>query len=731
MAEVFRARDEALGRVVALKVLAPALTLDGEFRERFIRESRAASHVDHPNIIPIYGAGEDSGVLYLAMRHVSGGDLHSVVEREGPLAPARAAALLSPVASALDAAHDAGIVHRDVKPANVLVDTSPGRPDHPYLSDFGLAKREATTTLTIAGEFVGTPGFAAPEQIDGQVPRRESDQYGLACVAFTLLTAALPFRHDSVEAMLWAQMSQPPPRVTPQRRDLSPAVDEVIARALARNPAERYPTCGAFAGALSRALRGEMPAPASPPRPAGPPMPPMQAGLPMPVGRPMPPGPATGLPRGGYGAGPPHPSFPAPVPPPGPPLAPHPTGAIPVPGSRLSPGQPSPGRLSSGRRRGLIVAVVGVPAAAVVLAGALVAAHKASGLLGPSSAHAPAAGTVSARLVTTLSGTGAQATTIAFGPGGTSLETVDQIGSAWTYDIPSGRVRSRFSPDPYDFFPGDKIVFTLDGSAFADPSGGCAGDESGAVSAGACSYQPFEMSQRRAMGPPYPAGGADAVTGDFALAAADKPGDGVAVWNLGTLSAMATLPDPRRRAIESVAISPDASIVAAAVKPLGVNPAGVNPAGGKPAGGTHQIEVWSVASQAVTATLTAPRAMGQHWTAPYQAGMPMALGGRTLAVSDGVTTDAYGVGSSPARRTAEVPGGLMAISPDGGLLATTDPASQNTIDLWNAATGRKAATLVIPATQPQPSAAVFSTDGKSLAVSCNNTRTYVWKLARS
>jgi serine/threonine protein kinase len=255
MAVVFRATDEALGRTVALKVLAPAATMDPEFRERFIRESRAASVVDHPNIIPVYAAGEDGGVLYLAMRYVSGGDLHSVVEREGPLAPGRAASLLSPVASALDAAHRAGVVHRDVKPANVLVDTSPGRPDHPYLSDFGLAKKAtAMPGLTSAGEFVGTAGFAAPEQISGRPARFETDQYALACVAFTLLTASLPFRHRDPEAVLWAQMSQPPPLVTPRRQDLSPAVDEVIARGMAKDPLDRYPSCGDFADALSQAL---------------------------------------------------------------------------------------------------------------------------------------------------------------------------------------------------------------------------------------------------------------------------------------------------------------------------------------------------------------------------------------------------------------------------------------------------------------------------------------------
>jgi serine/threonine protein kinase len=255
MAVVFRARDEGLDRVVALKVLTPAMAGDAEFRERFIRESRAAARVDHPHIIPVHGAGESDGVLYLAMRFVSGGDLRSLIQREGPLTGERAAFLLSPVASALDAAHAAGLVHRDVKPANILIDTSPGRPDHPYLSDFGLAKGAASTTgLTGAGQFLGTPDFAAPEQISGKPTSAQADQYALACVAFTVLTGTLPFARDTSLAVLWAHMYDPPPVVHASRRDLPAAVDGVLARALAKNPGQRYRTCGEFTDALRGAL---------------------------------------------------------------------------------------------------------------------------------------------------------------------------------------------------------------------------------------------------------------------------------------------------------------------------------------------------------------------------------------------------------------------------------------------------------------------------------------------
>ncbi len=171
MAVVFRARDERLGRLVALKVLAPALTADAAFRRRFMAESRAAATVDDPHIIPIYEAGEANGVLFIAMRFVPGGDLRGVLEREGPLAPARALAFIAPVASALDAAHVAGLVHRDVKPANILVDARASRPEHVYLSDFGVSKGAVSSvSLTGAGHFVGTPDYSAPEQIQGGTP---------------------------------------------------------------------------------------------------------------------------------------------------------------------------------------------------------------------------------------------------------------------------------------------------------------------------------------------------------------------------------------------------------------------------------------------------------------------------------------------------------------------------------------------------------------------------------
>jgi serine/threonine protein kinase len=257
MAVVFRARDERLHRLVALKVLAPALAGDGESRQRFIRESRAAAAVDDPHIIPVFEAGETpAGALFIAMRFVPGGDVYSLVRRMGPLSASRVAAIVSPVASALDAAHAAGVVHRDVKPANMLLDTRPGRPDHVYLSDFGLSKGTVSTStrLTGAGRFMGTLDYISPERIEGHQADGRADQYALACSAFEMLTGAPPFRSPEAAALMYAQLSQPPPPLTSRRPDLPAAVDQVFARALAKIPGDRYASCREFADAMRAAF---------------------------------------------------------------------------------------------------------------------------------------------------------------------------------------------------------------------------------------------------------------------------------------------------------------------------------------------------------------------------------------------------------------------------------------------------------------------------------------------
>jgi Protein kinase domain len=255
MAIVYRALDLKLGRQVALKILAPRLAQDESFRLRFIHESQAAAAVDHPHIVPVFEAGEADGALFIAMRYVGTGDVRSLLEREGRLPLARAVTITAQVASALDAAHARGLVHRDIKPANMLLaEAADGRADHVYLSDFGLSKQSlAPTGLTSTGQFLGTLDYVAPEQIEGRPVDGRADLYALACATVEMLTGAPPFRREENLALMWAQLSEPPPTLTERRPDLPPAIDQVVGRALAKSPDDRYRSCMDFAAALHAA----------------------------------------------------------------------------------------------------------------------------------------------------------------------------------------------------------------------------------------------------------------------------------------------------------------------------------------------------------------------------------------------------------------------------------------------------------------------------------------------
>ena len=256
MAVVYRAYDIRLERPVAIKVLSPELARDEAFRQRFIRESRTAAAVDHPNIIPIFEAGEANGVLFIAMRFVHGPNVQELVDTEGAMSASRACHIITQVAAGLEAAHSHGLVHRDVKPGNMLLDMAGGGdyPGHAYLSDFGLSKRAlSVSALTSTGQFLGTLDYVAPEQIEARAVNGRADEYALACSAFTMLTGHPPFVRDESVAVMWAQISAPPPALTSRRPDLPAAVDEVMAKALAKIPAERYGTCPEFAAALRRA----------------------------------------------------------------------------------------------------------------------------------------------------------------------------------------------------------------------------------------------------------------------------------------------------------------------------------------------------------------------------------------------------------------------------------------------------------------------------------------------
>jgi Protein kinase domain len=250
MGVVYRARDEGLDRVVALKFIAADLASTPGFRERFTAESRTAASLDHPNVIPIYQAGEHDGVLFLATRYVEGEDLRSVLQREGRLEPERAARIVAQIAAALEAAHVRGLVHRDVKPANVLLTTE----DHASLTDFGLTKRVvADPDATLTGQLVGSLNYVAPEQIRGERVSPRTDVYGLGCLLFHVLTGRVPFPLEGNEAKLWAHVSEPPPLPSTVAYAVPVAFDPITVRAMQKRPEDRFQSAGELGRAVAEA----------------------------------------------------------------------------------------------------------------------------------------------------------------------------------------------------------------------------------------------------------------------------------------------------------------------------------------------------------------------------------------------------------------------------------------------------------------------------------------------
>lgn len=258
MGVVYRATQLALDRVVALKVIAAEYADNLDFRNRFRSEAQLAASIDHPNVVPIYETGEDGGVLYLAMRHVDGTDLRTLVESAGGLDPERAVRFIWQVAAALDAAHRRGLVHRDVKPPNVLV--AQEGDEHVYLTDFGLTKHAAAAAagFTRTGHFVGTPDFAAPEQIRGEHADARADVYALGALLFHTLTGRVPFPRDSELAKMYAHLNDPAPAASPLAPATPPALDAVIGTAMAKEPDARYASAGDLARAAWAALQGQV-----------------------------------------------------------------------------------------------------------------------------------------------------------------------------------------------------------------------------------------------------------------------------------------------------------------------------------------------------------------------------------------------------------------------------------------------------------------------------------------
>jgi YVTN family beta-propeller protein len=252
MGNVFRATDVRLGRPVALKVLSERLAEDRAFGERLLRESKLAASLDHPNVIPIYEAGEKDGHLFIAMRFVPGGDLRALLRREGVIDPARSIPIFSQIAEALDAGHRRGLVHRDVKPSNVLIDRDGGL-EHCYLADFGLTQSTAHDGPA-DGQVLGTVDYVSPEQIRGDPIDGRADQYSLACLMFECLTGTLPHGQRSEVAALFAHLEEPIPKASERGAGLPPAVDPVLAQGMAKTPDDRFASCAELVGSAAAAL---------------------------------------------------------------------------------------------------------------------------------------------------------------------------------------------------------------------------------------------------------------------------------------------------------------------------------------------------------------------------------------------------------------------------------------------------------------------------------------------
>jgi YVTN family beta-propeller protein len=265
MGVVYRARHLALDRECALKLISPALSSDPRFRERFQRESRLAASLEHPNVVPVDHAGDEGGTLYLAMRLVVGSDLHRIVESEGPLELGRVAGMIGGVAAGLDAAHARGLVHRDVKPANVLTEGVVGD-ERVFLTDFGVSRSAAKgSTVTSSGELLGSADYMAPEQIAGNPVDHRADIYALGCLLHFALTGRAPFPRDNDMAKLFAHGNAPRPRPSELVASLPGALDRVVGQAMAINPENRYENAGQLAADLERVVRGAEPlAPARP-----------------------------------------------------------------------------------------------------------------------------------------------------------------------------------------------------------------------------------------------------------------------------------------------------------------------------------------------------------------------------------------------------------------------------------------------------------------------------------
>lgn len=687
MAVVYRAVDERLGRRVALKVLAPWLAADTGFRHRFIRESRAAAAADDPHIIPVYEAGEADDVLFIAMRYVPGGDVHSLVRGDGPLRPARAALILSQVASALDAAHRHGLVHRDVKPANMLIDVSADRPDHIYLSDFGLSKVAASASaLTGTGMFLGTLDYIAPEQIDGQSVSGQADQYALACSAFELLSGAPPFVNDQPTPMLWAHMSEQPPALTARRPDLPSRVDQVAARALAKSPAERFATCREFTDALREAM-------GLAPYDSG--------GRAVPVAARTPTEAAILPPADQPQLTSPRPAAAGPVT-----VAHHPTVAASVPGHgrHESAGRNAVGKIGPKPRRSpLIFGGICVVAAAAIVAGTLILRSQGSRATGRSEGGAPptrppatsrSTATPRVRTFTLLHSVdppgGPQGVNaLAFSSLG-KLATAGDSGVVHVWNPGTGRQAEILTaPIPH---PVKALAFSPDGMTLA------AGDTAGQLDL----WDPATQVLRSTIIDPNASQIESAAFSPDGRVLATGDGRGfTCLWDAATGTRIAELPDPNSKGVDTLAFSPDGRTLAAGDY-----------------NGTAYL--WRVSSRALVSTFPALSASDILSVAFNPEGSILAAGaynGSTY-LWDVTTGKQVAVLTDPGATVAVE---ALAFNPDGLSLATGD-INGNTY-LWKLSDDQRIQVLPSPA---MVWAVGYSHQGTVLAIADHNGSTFIW-----
>ena len=702
MAVVFRARDVRLNRTVALKIVAPEHAADESYKTRFISESRTAAAVDHPNIVPIYEAGEVNDVLFIAMRFVRGGDV-SALTRDMPISPARVAEIVRQAASALDQAHGRGLVHRDIKPENMLLDAGGDDDhfDHVYISDFGLSKEMLRASgPTPSGLFVGTMDYISPEQIEGRSLDGRADQYSLGCSAFKLLSSLPPYRRNSGPAIIAAHLWADPPLLSSLRPDLGGSIDQVFLKVLAKSPDDRYRTCSEFARALTDALAGQAMAP--PPVPSPP-----AAGRPTPELLSRPELAPAGL-----------------------------SGQLTMTAAgRSAPRPPDPPPARSRSARGLIGAAVGL----VVIAAGFGVVHVVTGW--PSSAKPSPAALGPGRHRGSGDSLSSQSGTPTAGRP-TSPSTSPSAPVTGTAPAPNSSGPA--APTPVSAFapagaPGiNAVAFSPDGTLAA---GGADGSTTlWDTSSGEPIRTLPDTSSKGVLAAAFSPSGGTLVTADA--------NHDFFLWNVASGQLVDEIADPRSQGVLAVAFSPDGKLLAtgdqnhhiylwnatshALIKTitdpgsLGVNTLAFSRDGTLLAAGdyNHDAYLWSIPSGAAIARFATANAVDSVAFSPD---------GQLLAASFDGNTYLYQVSARSLVATLLDPGPqpgveAVAFSPSGQVLAAGD--HDGSTYLWDVANRTVTGTLTTSAYSAQPKvwAVAFSPNGQLLATGDHSGVTNVWKV---